>query len=213
MLRVGLTGGLACGKTTVAAMFAQRGAKVILADKIAHDLLDPGTDIHTKVVEAFGRGILNPDGTISRPKLANLAFTGRIQELNELIHPAVIRAQERWMDEVGERDPHAIAIVEAALMIEAGAHKRFDKLITVTCSFDEKIARIAERSHLDRDAARAEVERRVQAQLPDSEKAALADFVIENSGSVADLEARVDEVWRQLVEAEALSVRHQPGVR
>lgn len=203
MLKVGLTGGLACGKTTVAAMFAQRGAEVILADKIAHDLLDPGTEVHARVVEAFGRDILNPDGTISRPKLADLAFQGRIQELNAIVHPAVIRAQERWMDEVGERDPHAIAIVEAALMIEAGAHTSFDKLITVTCSFDQKVSRFAERSKLSPDSARAEVDRRVKSQISDADKAALADYVIDNSGGIAELEARVDAVWHDLVKAEA----------
>ncbi len=208
MLRVGLTGGLACGKTTVAEMFARRGAEVILADKIAHELLEPGTEAHAKVVEAFGRDILNPDGTISRSKLADLAFRGRIQELNAIVHPAVIRAQEDWMDQVGERKPHAIAIVEAALMIEAGAHKRFDKLVTVICSFDQKVSRLAKRSGLPRDAARAEVERRVKAQLPDADKAALSDFVIDNSGTLADLQSRVDEVWSELVKAEAtVSVR------
>lgn len=203
MLKVGLTGGLACGKTTVAAMFEQRGAHIIRADEIAHQLLDPGIDVHKKVVATFGREILNPDGTISRPKLADLAFQGRIQELNAIIHPAVIRAQEDWMDEVGRRDPHAIAIVEAALMIEAGAHRRFDKLITITCGLKQKVERIADRMNLSPADARVEVERRMKSQLPDDKKAELSDFVIDNSGTLAEVESRVAEVWQKLVEAEA----------
>jgi len=203
MLRVGLTGGLACGKTTVAAMFEKRGAHVIRADEIAHQLLDPGTEVHKKVVATFGREILNPDGTISRPKLADLAFQGRIQELNAIVHPAVVRAQEDWMDAVGRRDPHAIAVVEAALMIEAGAHKRFDKLITITCGIEQKIERIAQRMNLSAADARVEVERRMKAQLPDEKKAELADFVIENSGTLTNIESQVTELWKKLVEIEA----------
>jgi len=203
MLRVGLTGGLACGKTTVAAMFEKRGAHVIRADEIAHQLLDPGTEVHKKVVATFGREILNPDGTISRPKLADLAFQGRIQELNAIVHPAVVRAQEDWMDAVGRRDPHAIAVVEAALMIEAGAHKRFDKLITITCGLEQKIERIAQRMNLSAADARVEVERRMKAQLPDEKKAELADFVIENSGTLTNIESQVTELWKKLVEIEA----------
>lgn len=207
MLKVGLTGGLACGKTTIAAMFEQRGAHVILADEIAHHLLDPGTAVHQRVVATFGLDILNPDGTISRPKLANLAFEGRIQELNAIVHPAVIRAQEHWMDEVGRREPHAIAIVEAALMIEAGAHKHFDKLITVTCDFEQKVQRVAERMGVSAEAAQVEVERRMKAQLPDDKKAELADFVIDNSGTVAEAEACVEKVWQQLLKVEQASER------
>ncbi len=205
MLKVGLTGGLACGKTTVAAMFEKRGAHVILADNIAHGLLRSGTAVYEQVVAKFGREILDPDGTINRPKLADVAFRGRIQELNAIVHPAVIRAQEDWMDGVGASDPHAIAIVEAALMIEAGAHKRFDKLITVTCGFEQKVERTAQRMQISVEAARAEVERRMKAQLPDEKKAEIADFVIDNSGDLSELEMRVDVVWQKLLEAERVS--------
>jgi dephospho-CoA kinase len=203
MLKVGLTGGLACGKTTIAEMFEQRGARVIRADEIAHSLYDPGTDVYRKVVAAFGREILNPDGTISRPKLADLAFKGRVPELNAIVHPAVIRTQEDWMEEVGRRESHAIAIVEAALMIEAGAHKRFDKLIAITCGLKQKVERVAQRMNVDAATARVEVERRMKAQLPDEQKAALADYVIDNSGSLPEVEAQVDKVWRQLLATES----------
>ncbi len=198
MLRVGLTGGVACGKSTVAAMFEKRGAKVVRADEIAHELMQPGELVYQEVVAHFGRDILNSDGTINRAKLANLAFPSRIHELNSIVHPAVIAAQEAWMDEVEEKDPAAVAIVEAALMIEAGAHKRFDKLITVTCTLEQKIARFAARAGVSEDAARDEVERRMKAQLPEEEKARMADFVIDNSGSQAESEAQVDRVWLEL---------------
>lgn len=203
MLKVGLTGGLACGKTTVARMFEARGAHITFADEIAHKLLEPGTEVHERVVATFGREILHENGSISRPKLADLAFKGRIQELNAIVHPAVIRAQEEWMEDVGRREPHAIAIVEAALMIEAGAHKHFDKLIAVTCTVEQKVARLAARMNISPDAARAEVERRMKAQLPDDKKADIADYVIDNSGGLAEVEAEVGKVWRELVAEEA----------
>ncbi len=203
MLKVGLTGGVACGKTTVATMFEKRGAHVALADVIAHNLFEPGSEVYEKVVEHFGPEVLNGDGTISRPKLADVAFPERIQELNAIVHPVVIRLQDEWMHGIEERESRAIAIVEAALMIEAGAHKRFDKLIVVACGFDQKIDRFAERSRLSPDEACAEVQRRMQAQLPEQEKVRLADYVIDNSGSVSHLEEQVERIWRELCAIEA----------
>ncbi len=203
MLKVGLTGGVACGKTTITAMFEKRGAHIALADAIAHSLFEPGSEVYNKVREAFGDEILDPDMTISRPKLANLAFPARIKELNAIIHPVVIARQDEWMEEIARRDPHAIAIVEAALMVEAGAHKRFDKLIAVTCNLDQKVERFTERSHLSELQARAEVERRMQAQLPETDKAKLADFVIDNSGSLEQAEAQVEQIWQELRRLEA----------
>ncbi len=203
MLRVGLTGGVACGKTTVATMFEKRGAHVALADALAHSLFEPGSEVYEKVVEHFGPEVLNEDKTISRPKLANLAFPERIQELNKIVHPVVIRLQDEWMREIEQRESRAIAIVEAALMIEAGAHKRFDKLIVVTCGFDQKIDRFADRARMSPDEACADVQRRMKAQLPEEEKARLADYVIDNSGSVGHLEEQVERIWRELCAIEA----------
>lgn len=199
MLKVGLTGGVACGKTTVAAMFEKLGAHVIRADEIAHQLMGPGTETTKKVVAQFGSEILNPDGTINRPKLADLAFhPGKIQQLNAIVHPAVIARQEAWMEEIGRTHQKPIAIVEAALLIEAGAHKRFDKLITVTCDFEQKVLRFAHRSHMSRNDARDEVQRRMTWQLADEEKARLANYVIDNSGTLAQAEEQVFKVWQKL---------------
>jgi len=198
MLRVGLTGGVASGKTTVGQMMAARGAHFLQADTLAHRLYEPGEPVYQAVVERFGREILNGNGTIDRKQLANAAFPDRIAELNAIVHPAVIDAQVRWMAECERADPHGIAVIEAALILEAGAAKDFDKLIVVTCGLEQKIARYAQRAKISSEEARAEVLRRSSAQLPDEEKAARADYVIDNSGSLDDTTRQLDPVWAEL---------------
>ena len=126
MLRVGLTGGVACGKSMVARMFADLGARITDADTIAHELYRPGQDVYQELVKRFGPEIVKPDGEIDRARLAAVAFDGgRVEELNKIVHPAVIRQQERWMREIGAKDPYAVAMVEAALIFEAGAQGTF----------------------------------------------------------------------------------------
>ncbi len=199
MLKVGLTGGVACGKSTAGQMFIRRGARLVEADKIAHLLMQPGQAVYDGIVRQFGRDILNPDASINRQKLANAVFgSKRVEELNAIVHPVVIRAQERWMEDVAAHHPEAVAMVEAALILEAGVGKSFDKLVVVTCSPEQKIQRFACRHHLDVEAARVEVERRSQAQLPDEEKARGADYVIDNSGSLEATEERVGRIWTEL---------------
>jgi len=209
VLRVGLTGGIACGKTAVGEMFAARGAHVIQADRIAHELMQPGGPVYNQVVLHFGRQILQPDGRINRQKLAQAAFSApppgggtttapRVEELNRIVHPAVIASQEEWMADIQRRDPHAIAMVEAALILEAGVSHRFDKLVVVSCSHDVRLQRFAQRLHLDVETARQEMERRMAAQMPDEEKARRADYVIDNSGSLADTERQVDKIMLEL---------------
>src|ERR1700758_104238 len=137
MLRVGLTGGIASGKSIVGHMFVALGAHLVEADRIAHSLMQPGEPVYDEVVRHFGREILNPDGSVNRSKLAEVAFgprgadqrSSRIADLNRIVHPAVIRSQEEWMDAISAQDPGGVAIVEAALLIEAGAAERFDRLI------------------------------------------------------------------------------------
>ncbi len=198
MLKVGLTGGLACGKSVVGKMFVERGAHLIEADKIAHELMRPGEPVYYQVVRHFGPEIVDIDGSIDRARLASLVFPGRVEELNRIVHPAVIRAQEEWMEEQGRRDPHAVAIVEAALIIEAGVGKRFDKLVVVTCEMEQKVERFAARLQMDAAAARAEVERRMAAQAADEVKIRNADFLIDNSGPLDQLQPQVDKVWSEL---------------
>lgn len=199
MLKLGLTGGVACGKTTVGEMFVSLGAHLALADDIARDLMQPGHQVYDRVVVAFGPEILNEDGTINRPKLADAAFpTGRIPELNAIVHPSVIDAEEQWMRQVFYQDPKAIAIVEAALMLESGSWQHFDRMITVTCTFDQKVERFARRHDLPLDAARAEVERRMKAQASDEDKVRISHYVIDNSGSLDKTREQVSRVWSEL---------------
>jgi dephospho-CoA kinase len=206
MLKVGLTGGIASGKSVVGEMFVALGAHLVQADRIAHQLMLPGQLVYNEVVRHFGGAILNPDLSVNRAKLAEAAFgstassapSSRIQELNRIVHPAVLRSQEEWMEETGRQDPNAVAIVEAALIIEAGAAKRFDRLVVVTCSEEQRIARFAARHKVDLDAARKEVERRMAAQLPEAEKIKAANYVIDNSGSLDHTREQVQNVWEKL---------------
>jgi dephospho-CoA kinase len=211
MLNVGLTGGIASGKSVVGEMLVAFGAHLVQADRIAHQLMLPGQAVYNEVVRHFGGGILNPDLSVNRAKLAEAAFgpaeravvsssaiPSRLLELNRIVHPAVIRSQEEWMAEMGRQDPHAVAVVEAALILEAGAAKRFDRLIVVTCSDEQRIARFAARQKLDLEAARKEVARRMAAQLPDAEKIKAADYVIDNSGSLDQTREQVRGVWDKL---------------
>ena len=168
-------------------------------------LIDRDVD---QVFVNFGREILNPDGSINRPKLAELAFGSpdlpqdqrgsRVAELNRIVHPAVIRSQEDWMQAVGVQDRHAVAIVEAALILEAGMGKRFDRLIVVTCAPEQRVARFAARQKIDVESATREVQRRMAAQLSDEEKVEAADYVIDNSGSLATTSEQVTEIWKKL---------------
>jgi dephospho-CoA kinase len=199
LLKVGLTGGVACGKSTVGDMFVRHGAHLVKADEIAHQLMSPGTEVYDRVVATFGAEILDKDGTINRPRLADKAFpTGRIAELNTIVHPAVIAAQEAWMEDQFRRDPQAVAIVEAALILESGSYKRFDRLITVVCSLEQKIERFARRHYLDVAKARAEVERRMKAQATDAAKIKVSDYVVDNSGPLTDTEFQVERIWGEL---------------
>jgi dephospho-CoA kinase len=203
VLKIGLTGSIASGKSVVGEMFVGLGARLIRADDIAHELMQPGQSVYDDVVRRFGREILTPDGSIDRPRLAAIAFgaaghAGRVQELNAIVHPAVLRREDEWMREVGRDDPHAIAIVEAALILEAGGEARFDRLIVVTCRPEQRISRFASRLGISHDAARAEVERRMAAQIADDEKVKAADFVIDNSGSLDATEQQVRSLFATL---------------
>jgi dephospho-CoA kinase len=205
LLKVGLTGGIASGKSVVGEMFVALGVHLIQADAIAHDLMQPGEVVYQEVVRHFGEGILSSDGSVNRARLAEAAFgvpgankSSRIQELNRIVHPAVIRRQEEWMEEVGRRDSRTIAMVEAALILEAGAVKRFDRLVVVTCRPEQRIQRWATRVGVDEETARQEVTRRMAAQFPDEDKIKAADYVIDNSGSLDETQRRVREVYGEL---------------
>jgi dephospho-CoA kinase len=205
LLKVGLTGGIASGKSTVGAMLVAFGAHLIQADAIAHELLQPGEKVYAEVVSHFGSGILGPDGTVNRARLAEAAFgapgskqTSRIEELNHIVHPAVIQRQNEWMVKTGHEDAHAIAIVEAALILEAHAAAGFDRLIVVTCPLEQRIQRWAAKMKVSDEMARREINRRMAAQLPDEQKIEAADYVIDNSGTLEQTRQKVHELYAAL---------------
>jgi dephospho-CoA kinase len=227
MLRVGLTGGLGSGKSTVAGYLRELGAEVIEADELGRAMMEPGQPVYLEIVRAFGPEVVNPDGRLNRARLAELAFQGeRLNELNAIVHPTVIEAQRRWMDSVFARDPAAIAVIESALIFEverdarargeretvlADWRRRIDRIIVVTAPDDLKIARYADRICLSgpgRDAVQADALRRLAHQIPDAEKAAQADYVLKNTGDLAALRAQVVDLWGRL---KAESNKSLPG--
>ncbi|MGC1423627.1 MAG: dephospho-CoA kinase [Terracidiphilus sp.] len=217
MLRVGLTGGLGSGKSTVAQMLRELGAEVIESDELGRALMEPGEAAFNEIVRVFGREVMLPDGHLNRARLAELAFKGgRVKELNAIIHPAVIEAQRLRMNQVFERDPAAVAVVVSALIFEverdaraegeASAvftelRKRIDRVVLVTAPDEVKIARYVGRiaaSVADRQAAEADARARLVHQIPDSEKVLRADYVLENTGDIEALRAQVKALWPHL---------------
>src|ERR1017187_8171280 len=223
MLRVGLTGGLGSGKSTVAGYLRELGAEVIESDELGRTLMERGQQVYSEIVGAFGPDVVNADGSLNRSRLAQLAFQGnRIHELNTIVHPAVIAAQQRWMDQVFARDPAAVAVVESALIFEverdarargekdsilADWRRRITRLVVVIAPDEVKIARYVDRilqsgeSHgtgASRAAAEADARRRLEHQIPDAEKVARADYVLENTGDKSSLHAKTVELWWRL---------------
>ncbi len=217
MLRVGLTGGLGSGKSTVAAALRELGAHVIEADELGRALMEPGQAVYEEIVRVFGPEVAGRDGRLNRARLAELAFQGgRLQELNAIVHPAVIAAQQRWMDEVFAVDPAAVAVVESALIFEverdarargeeesllADWRRRFDRIIVLTAPDEVKVARYAARISPDpagREAAAADARIRLARQIPDAEKISRADYVLLNTGDRTALRAQVESLWERL---------------
>ena len=211
MLRVGLTGGLGSGKSTVAAMLRELGAHTIEADAVGRELMEPGQPVYQEVVEHFGPQIVKDDGTLDRRRLADIAFqNGRLRELSMIVHPAVIAAQEQWMHELFKRDPDAVAVVESALIFEAerdgtvpGWQQRFDRIILVIAPRAVKVARYVGRigatSPEKAAALAADAKARIATQIPDEEKIPLSDIVIHNSTSLEDTRKAVRGAWDQLL--------------
>lgn len=214
MLRAGLTGGLGSGKTMVAAMFRSLGAHVIGADAIGREMMTAGNAVYDEIVRHFGPAVVRADGSLDRRALADLAFRqNRLAELNRIVHPPVIAAQEQWAEAISANDPNAVAIVESALIFEAdrqgsapGWRQRFDRVILVTAPIELRVARYVDRMAGESGAAsRAELEaearRRIAAQIPDDEKVALADYVIRNEGSLEATRVQVERIYAELSRA------------
>jgi dephospho-CoA kinase len=226
MLRVGLTGDLGSGKSTVAQMLAERGAVVFSSDEMGRALMKPGTPVFAAIVAAFGKEVVAPDGLLDRRKLASLAFESkhpRAEELNAIVHPAVIEAQVKEIAELGRKNPHAIAVVESALIFStahgSGAHSvkgswrdRFDRVLLVDAPEETKIARFVHRmaggralSGDERTALAADAQRRLA--LQHATRYGADCVVLHNDGDIEQLENQVQAAWLELLELERGTAR------
>lgn len=211
MLRIGLTGGTACGKSTVAEMFAARPKVFWLdADQLVREMYAPNSEITKRVAQAFGTQVLDASGAVDRRYLADLAFADaeKLKLLEAIVHPAVIAAEHKWMDQIEAAHPDGIALVEATKMLEAGSHKNYDHVVLVTCAPEVQAQRFLTRhGELSEAQARAEIARRSQAQFSDQRRRSMVepDFVIDNSGSREQTEAQVEAIYRRLLAQQSLT--------
>lgn len=198
MLRVGLTGSIAVGKSFVSSVLAELGCHVLDADLTAREVVAPGSVGLGRVVEAFGTGVLTADGALDRARLGRIVFAdeSRRQLLNSILHPLIIAAQDEWLRGREREDPSGVAVIDAALMIETESYRRFDKLIVVHCREDAQLERVMRRDNLSRE----EAERRIAAQMPQAEKMRYADFLIDTSGTREETRTRTVEVYERLRE-------------
>jgi len=189
MLRVGLTGGIACGKSHVLRRLELRGCRTLDLDRVAHDVMVPGGSAYADVLAAFGPAILRSDGAVDRKALAALVFQDLVarDRLNGIVHPLVRIEERRWVAALaGKAD--AVIVVDAALLVEGGLHLRFDRLIVVHCAPEEQLRRLMARDALSREDAEA----RLRAQMPVAEKRRFAHLQLDTSGSPDDTDARAD---------------------
>lgn len=197
MLNVGLTGGIACGKSTVAEMFVKNGAHLIDFDRLAHEAQEPGKPAWPEIVKFFGKEILSPDGKINRVKLGNIVFADKkkLTKLNKIVHPLVYREWLSRQEKISRKDHHAIIIADVPLLFEGGMQHLFDLTVLVLIAPEEQIRRLMARNHISRE----EAEKRLKSQMPIDEKNALADIVIDNKNSIFQTEKTVKKVWRELL--------------
>jgi dephospho-CoA kinase len=196
MLVVGLTGGMASGKSTVASMFAELGCLIIDADQVARKLVEPDAAAWKRIVKVFGKDVLNKDKTLDRKKLAGIIFedAGKRKLLNSILHPLIMKEEERLVKEAVSKGDHRIAIVSAALMIEAGTYKRFKKIIVVWCKKEIQIERIMKRENV----TRKEALQRWSAQLSSQEKKRYAHYTINTSGPFTQTRKQVVRIYGKL---------------
>jgi dephospho-CoA kinase len=200
MLNVGLTGGIACGKSTVAKMFVKNGAHLIDFDRLAHEMQEPGKPVWKEVVNHFGEEILQPDKKIDRIKLGNIVFADKekLAELNNLVHPLVYQEWHVRLEKIGKKEKHAIVLSDIPLLFEGNMQTLFDLTVLVLIAPKEQIRRLMARNGVSKEDA----EKRLKSQMPINEKIALADIVIDNKGSILETEKRVGQVWQKLLQKE-----------
>jgi len=196
MVLVGLTGGIASGKSLVAKLLKDLGAYIIDADEIAHKVIQPGTPAYHDILQQFGKEILREDGTIDRPKLGGLVFSdpARRSILEGIVHPRVFAEEEARRRQITQRDPEAVIIFDAPLLIETRAHELMDKVIVVYTDRKTQFKRLKERDHLDSEEAK----RRIAAQLPLSDKKQYADYVIDGMASPQEVARQTEAIYQEL---------------
>jgi len=196
MLLVGLTGGIATGKSLVSEILRGLGAYIIDADKIAREVVEPQKPAWLEIVEFFGKDIINKDRTINRKRLGEIVFNDPLKKrkLEEIVHPRVIEEENRMLKEYLKIKPDGIVIIDAALLIEAGSHKRVDKLIVVYADKETQTKRLMERDGL----SRTDAEKRIASQMPLDEKVKMADFVIDNSKGIEGTQRQTIDIFNKL---------------
>jgi dephospho-CoA kinase len=196
MLIVGLTGGVASGKSTISNILREEGAYLIDADQIARDLVRPYTPTWHELIKTFGEEILQPDGSIHRKKLAAIVFSSSEKRslLNRILHPRIKEETQRRLKEIGQKDPEAVVVIDAALLVETGDYREMDRVIVVYSTKAQQIERLRERDR----ASEEEAQRIVSAQMPPEEKLNVADFVIRNERSLEETRQKTHEVFREL---------------
>jgi len=200
MLSVGLTGGIACGKSTVAEMFVRLGAYLIDLDKLAHEVQEPGAPAWRKIIDYFGDDVVGDDQKIDRNKVAAIVFNQpeKLKALNDIVHPSVYEEWQARLKSIITRDPRAIILSDIPLLFEARMQSLFDLTIVVMIPPEEQIVRLMARNGMAEEEAR----KRIKNQMPIGDKAGLADVVINNQSSIADTRKRVQEVWSELIRRE-----------
>ena len=200
---VGITGGIACGKTTVSDLLAEKGAIPINADEIGHQLLKADSPVINVLTEAFGKDILEDTGDVSRKKLGAIVFNDKAarERLNSILHPLIIQRSRAQARRLVMEDPHCVVLLDAPLLIEAGAYDTVDLIVVVTASTKAQLQRTMDRSIAQgRPLTEREVQARIEAQMPLTEKVKYADVIIENEGTLAELHQQVDALWEKLQE-------------
>ena len=198
---IGITGGIACGKTTVSELLAAKGAIPINADEIGHQLLKADSPVINELTEAFGEDILDVSGDVSRKKLGAIVFADKAARarLNAILHPLIIERSRARAKQIVTADPGAIVLLDAPLLIEAGAYDTVNLIVVVMASSETQLQRTLERSRAQgRTLTESEVQARIDAQMPLGEKINYADVVIENEGTLEELRKQVDELWVEL---------------
>lgn len=200
MLNVGLTGGIGCGKSTVARMLTRKGAFVIDFDRVAHEVQEPDATAWKAVVAEFGPGVLRPDRTLDRDKLGAIVFNdaAKRHRLNEIVHPAVFEEWRTRRDAICREKPDAVVIADVPLLFEVRMQAMLDLVLLVYLGPEGQIRRIMKRNGYTREEASL----RLASQMPIDEKVPLADFVINNEGTFGETEAQVEDIWRKLTEIE-----------